>query len=144
MRPLAPAPAFLAELPVLGREQVEQQPIVQPAVDHVALPLPSDEAEPEALEASQRRVAVHDPGVHRVQTELGEDEGQELRGREADVSPIGERLLPGYRPQRAGPGNPVDAVQADCRAIERLADAIDNGGCYSIDPDTVRAWWGWG
>lgn len=38
----------------------------------------------------------------------------------------------------------VDAVQADCRAIERLADAIDNGGCYSIDPDTVRAWWGWG
>lgn len=38
----------------------------------------------------------------------------------------------------------VAAVQADCEAIERLADDIDNGGCYSIDPDTVRAWWGWG
>jgi hypothetical protein len=38
----------------------------------------------------------------------------------------------------------VNAVLADCDAIEQLAEDIENGGCYAIDPDRVRSWWGWG
>src|SRR5206468_5337037 len=78
MRSLDPLPALLVELPVLGREQVEQQAIVWPPFDDVTLPLPADEAEVEALQASKRRVAVHDPGVDRAKPEVPERKGQEL------------------------------------------------------------------
>jgi hypothetical protein len=36
------------------------------------------------------------------------------------------------------------AVQGDLDALERLVDAIEGGECYSVGPDRVHAWWGWG
>lgn len=38
----------------------------------------------------------------------------------------------------------IESVQTDCAELERLAEAIDSGECYSVDPDAVRSWWGWG
>jgi hypothetical protein len=49
MRSFDPTPPFPIELPVLGGKEVEQQAIVGTAVDVVALTLPADEAEAEAL-----------------------------------------------------------------------------------------------
>src|SRR5712672_2399747 len=98
MRSFHPMPALLIELPVLVRKEIEQQAIVRQAVDGVTLPLPADETEVEALQASNRRVAVDDPRIDYVKPEVAEREGQKLRAGEAHVSSIGERLLPRHRP----------------------------------------------
>jgi hypothetical protein len=49
--PRDPQPALLVELPVLARQQIEQQTIARQAIDEVALPQPADEAEVQALQA---------------------------------------------------------------------------------------------
>lgn len=36
------------------------------------------------------------------------------------------------------------AVQGDLDSLERLIDAIEGGESYSVEPERVRAWWGWG
>jgi hypothetical protein len=82
MRSFDPEPPPLIELPVLGGEEVEQQAIVEPAVDVMALPLPADEAEAEAFYGPQRRVMVHGPGIDRMKAEIAEPEGQEPRAGE--------------------------------------------------------------
>jgi hypothetical protein len=61
-------PPLLIELPVLGCEEVEQQAVVQPAVDAVTLPLPANETTVETLHDPQRRVMVHDPRIDRVKS----------------------------------------------------------------------------
>jgi hypothetical protein len=81
MRFFDPQPPLLVELSVLGGKQVEQQAIVRASVDDVTLPLPADETEVEALQASKRRVAVHDPGVDRAKPEIPESKRQKFGGR---------------------------------------------------------------
>src|SRR5262249_53212914 len=113
LRPIDAPPACLVELPVLGGEQVEQEPVVQPAVDEVALPLSAHEATVEPLQAAERGVAVHDPGIDAVETEAPEREGEEPRGREAHISALRKGLVPCDRPQGPGPRDTVHGVQAD-------------------------------
>src|SRR5947208_15756939 len=67
------------ELTVLAGEQIEQQPIVGLPVDEVALPLPADEAKAEPLDGAPRGVVLDGPGIDRMQSELLERHGEQLR-----------------------------------------------------------------
>ena len=35
-------------------------------------------------------------------------------------------------------------VRRDLAELQRLIDAIEGGESYSVGPDRVHAWWGWG
>ena len=73
-----PVPSVILKLPVLAREQVEQQAVVQAAVDAVALALPANEMVVEPVPDPKRRIVFHDPGIDRVKSELSEYQAQEL------------------------------------------------------------------
>src|SRR5579862_2731501 len=111
LRLVKPAPPGGIDLPVLAGQQIEQQPVVGAAVDEMALPLPADRPEADALHAALRRIAVHHPGIDRVQTEVAERERQKPGCRDARIAPATERFLAGHSPERSGPENPVDVVQ---------------------------------
>src|SRR5258708_6746595 len=74
-----PMPWVILKLPVFAREEVEQQAVVQAAVDHVALPLPADVVVMEAFPDPKRRIVFHDPGVDRVKSELAEQDRKSTR-----------------------------------------------------------------
>src|SRR5687768_9199761 len=77
-RSFDPQPPRLIELAMLRGEEVEQQPIVEPAVDVMALPLPADEAEAQPPHPPQRRVVFHRPRVDHVQSQLAERKTEKL------------------------------------------------------------------
>src|SRR5437879_10485530 len=78
MRAFAPAPPFLVEFSVLGSEEIEQQAVVQLAVDVVALPLPADEAEAEGFYGPTRRGTVDRQGIDRSEVRASAGKGQAL------------------------------------------------------------------
>src|SRR6266542_1676677 len=90
MRSFHSPPPLLVERPVLGGEKVEQQAVVQAAVDGVALPLPADEAEAEAFYGPDRRVMGHSPGIDRVKAKIVERKGHELRAGDGRIPPVAE------------------------------------------------------
>jgi hypothetical protein len=63
---------------VLGRQEIEPQPIVEATVDRVALPLPSDECEVEALGHPGGLIVLDDPGMHGMEAEISKGEGEHL------------------------------------------------------------------
>src|SRR6266699_4914696 len=108
-----PTPSVVLNLRVLAREEVEQQAVVQAAVNHVALPLPADKAEAEAFYGPDRRVMGHGPGIDRVKAKIVERKGHELRAGEGRIPPVAEGFLPGRPPKRRGPEGAVHVVQPD-------------------------------
>jgi len=70
LRFIDPAQPHLIEIPKLGSEEIEQQPIVRAAIDGVALPLPADKAEAETFYGPDRRVMGHSPGIDRVKAKI--------------------------------------------------------------------------
>src|SRR5688572_17278220 len=78
---------------VFGRQQVEPQPVVCAAVDVMALPLPADRPEVDALRDVNGRIVLDDPGMNRVEAEFHESERQHLRGGAARVTLAGEGSL---------------------------------------------------
>src|SRR6267142_163467 len=110
MRSFDPVPPLFIELPVLGSEEVEQQAIVRPAVDIVALPLPADVPEAEALYEPKRGVVLHDPGIDRMQAEIPVRKGQELRADEGPKATLAKGFFPGRPPKRRGLEDTIHVV----------------------------------
>src|SRR5688572_7743274 len=113
MRSLAAAPARLVELTVLRSKQVEKQAIVEAAIDLMALALPADQAEAQALDDSDRLVVFDCPGVDRMKAEVAERNRHELRAGEIRKSAAAEGFVSAYAPEHRGLENAVHAGEAD-------------------------------
>lgn len=72
-----PVPPLLMQLLVLGGKKVEQQAIVGPAIDVMALPLSADETEAEPLYGPERGVVFHGPGIDRAKAEIAKCESHQ-------------------------------------------------------------------
>src|SRR6266513_6507440 len=96
---------------MFGREQVEEEAIQRTAVDIVTLPLPSDVAKVEPLEAALRRdVYLDRPRVHGLEPELGERQREHVVTRLGRVPAVS--LVAEHRPERGGLEVPIDVGQA--------------------------------
>src|SRR5687767_12525569 len=103
MRSMCPVSGGMSDFLVLRGEKVVPETVVGAPVDHVTLPLPTHEPEPDALGDLNRRVVLHDPGLDRAETELGEPERQHAGGGAAGVAAAGLRLVAEHDPVGPGP-----------------------------------------
>jgi len=103
-------PSVILKLLVLAGQEIEQQPVVRPAVDIVSLPQPADVPEAEALYEPKRGVMLHDPGIDRMQAEIPERKGQELRADEGPDATLAEGFFPSRPPKRRGLEDTIHVV----------------------------------
>src|SRR5437867_5342099 len=96
---------------VLGGQQIVEQAIEPAAVDAVALALPPDVPEVEALEHALRRpVRLQGPGVDGLKAQLGEAQREDLVARFGRGTAVA--LVAQHRPQRSGLELPIHVGQA--------------------------------
>src|SRR5262245_58830081 len=96
---------------MLARKQIEEQTIVEAAVDRVALALPAVVTKLQTLHQTPRRVAVHNPRVDGMEPKLLEREREEPRARERAVPAATKRLLARGAPKRGRAEVTIDVVE---------------------------------